>query len=567
MKCKYCSAETIAGDVCHDCLGNPVRQQWFLRLREIAENPEVYTGASAKISADGEDGVNLFRLAELLIYESPIITDKQTYIMLRFNGKIWMDDAEVFIHRRLIEAEGEDFKPYHLTTLTQMVQGLTFEEPQEPPPHFICFENGILNLLTMELRPHSKNYFFRNMIHAEFNPEAQAPTFLAWLNEVLPNEDERLCIQELLGYCLYRDYPLHYLFFLVGSGRNGRSTLLRTLTALLGKESCASVPLELLPERFQVTNLIGKMVNIVSEPRSRKTLDTPIIKKLTGGDLIEAEIKGKQKTLKFTNYAKIIVLANELPPVRDTSLGWWERVIVIEFPVTIPEEKRIPDIEKRWLENPTERSGIINWALEGLRRLMENRRFTKSEAMKQQIAQYQKWSNPAEYFLNKCCEFAPSYWITKKALYEAFKIVCEEEGLQTLSEEQFSKTLQRRPRVATAQKRVNGKNERIWIGVRLKSEAGEAGEACILFSGKVYESEILRENKTPASVASPASASIGELLKAFRQAFPECFNSTEFFHWWVDVHGFSVEDAQRICAELAERGEVFSTYEGVWRWA
>ena len=567
-----------------------------------------------KVSDEEEEeeekqALNLYVLAKAIIYDMPIITDKRTYLMLRFNGKSWEDDVESYIQERLVKAEGEAYKPYHLTTLTQMIQGLTFAEFQEPEPSLLCLENGVLDVHTMTLKPHSPEYHFRNMINAEYKPTAKATEFERWLEEVLPDPEARKCIQEIFGYCLYRDYPLHYLFFLVGSGRNGRSTLMRTLQDILGKKQCSSVPLELLPERFQVTNLIGKLVNIVSEPRSRKALDTPIIKKLTGADLIDAEIKGKQKTIAFTNYAKIIVLANELPPVRDTSYGWWERVIVIEFPVTISEEKRVPNIEEKWLSNPEERSGILNWALEGLKRLFTNRCFTKSESMKNQIEQYKRWSQPAEYFLEKYCRYAPNLWITKKELYEAYKLICEEEGLQVLSEENFAKEVKKKPRVKVERRRLEGRREQVWVGLTIKEElytqteneenlptqnrdicsfmkendqTGQGGQGG---RGISLPREMLKpmENNNEENVEEDFKTirnhpdhpdhpdhlehSLGDLLKQFRAKFPDCFNSTEFYHFMIAMHGLSSEDAESLLRRLKESGEVFSTYEGVYRWS
>jgi putative DNA primase/helicase len=588
-KCMFCGAETIGSDVCYKCEGNAERQKWLLRLKEINSKQQEHAehNASETYFVDEEGCINLYSLANMIIYESPILTDKHTYLMYRFNGKIWVNDAEAYIQKRLVEAEENKYKPYHLTTLTQIIQGLTFAEPVEPEPNLICFENGVLDINAMMLKPHSKDYFFRNMIHAEYKPEAKAEAFLKWLNEVLPDADAQKTVQEMFGYCLFRDYPLHHLFFLVGSGRNGRSTLLRTLEALLGKENCASVPLELLPERFQTTNLIGKMVNVVSEPRSRKMLDTPILKKLTGGDSVEAEFKGKQKTTHFTNYAKIIVLANELPPVRDDSYGWWERVILIEFPVSIPEDKRISNIEHRWLSSSEERSGIINWALEGLKRILANDKFTKTEAMRNQIEQYKRWSNPAQYFLEKYCEYAPKLWITKKALYEAYKLICEEEGLQILSEEAFAKEVRKQPRVTFAKKRVEGKTERVWIGIQLKenrvSEACEAGEAGELYSAKVSEgnnniesmennidTETLDSNKLHASHASPASEgikSIGELLSEFLGQFPHdrAWTTVEF-EMFMERRGLSRDEALRLLQQLKDEGMIFEAFADVWRW-
>ena len=526
--------------------------------------------------AEGEDKEQLYHFAIEILRETPIITDRRTYLMFRWNGKAWTDDAEGLIHGKLVEAERENFRPYHLTTLQQIVQGLTFKDKlEEPPPNLICFENGVLDINTMELKPHSPNYFFRNVIHAEYRPEAKPKKFLEWLNEVLPDEEVQKCVQEMFGYCLYRAYPLHYLFFLVGQGRNGKGTLMRTLISLLGKENCASVPLERLPERFQTTNLLGKLANIVSEPKTT-LVTTETIKMLTGEDLITAEFKGRQKTLQFVNYAKLIVLANRLPPVNDSSLAWWARVIVIEFPVTIPPEKIIPNIEEQWLNSPEERSGIVNWALEGLKGLLDNRRFTQSKTMMETVEQYKRWSQPVQYFLDKYCEYGPNLWISKKALYEAYKIVCENEGLPVVSEEAFSRDVRRKPRVTVGFKKVAGKTERGWVGIALKHDVldtGDTSDTTSVFSHKMQNCkennkiEILSSIGEPVSPVSAVSGlSSGELLKQFRAVYSECFNTCEFYHWFTQK-GLKAEEIERLLRLLVERGEVFSTYEGVWRWA
>ncbi|MCS7114226.1 MAG: phage/plasmid primase, P4 family, partial [Candidatus Bathyarchaeota archaeon] len=463
-----------------------------------------------------EEKVNLYYFAKVICYENPIVTDNRTYLMYRWDGKCWRDDAEGYIHKRLVEVEGEAYKPYHLTTLTQMVQALTFKNGlEEPPPNLICFENGVLDLNTMQLKPHSPEYFFRNIIHADYNPNAKATEFLKWLEEVLPDEEARKYVQEMFGYCLYRDYPFHHIFFFVGSGRNGKGTLMRTLVGLLGRENCTSIPLERLPERFQNTNLIGKLANIVSEPKT-SLVTTETIKQLTGQDLITAEFKGRQKTFQFINYAKLIVVANRLPPVYDSSHAWWERVIVVEFPVTIPPEKMVPNIEERWLNNAEERSGIINWALEGLKRLLENRQFTKNEAMLNVVEQYKRWSQPAQYFLDKYCEYGPNHWVTKKALYEAFKIVCEEEGLPVLSEQQFSVEVRKKPRVMMMWKRVEGKMERVWIGLKLKEGVTQLTQLTQpsltpqKFSDKNFKS--IEEPVSPVSVVSDDGSGVSKPL-------------------------------------------------------
>jgi len=413
--------------------------------------------------------MDLFTLAQKIIEKHPIITDIRSYMMYRFDGRVWRDDTEGLIHRELVKKEGRNFKPYHLTTLKQMIQGKTFTTNlQEPPPNLMCFKNGIVNLNHERvLKPHTPKYFFRNMIDAEYNPNADCPEFKKWLVEVLPEKEKRNCIQELFGYSLYRDYPLHKIIFLVGSGRNGKTTLLKTLIDILGKDSCTSVPLELLGERFQATNLIGKLVNIVTEPKT-KLLRTEMVKKLTGQDLIHAEIKGKQRAIEFFNYAKLIVVANKLPPVRDDTLAWWDRVVVVEFEKVF--KNPILNIENRWLKNPEERSGIVNWALEGLKRLLKNGRFSTSERMRLVVEQYKKYSNPVQYFVSRYCVVEPLRWVSREELYEHYKDVCDAEGLMVVSNRVFANEIRKLPGVGTAYRRIEGQTRRIWTGIGLRVE-------------------------------------------------------------------------------------------------
>lgn len=242
----------------------------------------------------------------------------------------------------------------------------------------------------------------------------------------------------------------------------------------------------------------------------------------------------------------------------------------------------VPNIEERWLNSPEERSGIINWALEGLKRLLENKRFTRSETMLNVVEQYKRWSQPAQYFLDKYCEFKPNAWITKKALYDAFKNMCEEEGLQIISEEAFSREVRKRPRVSAIQRRVDGKVTWIWVGVGLKADlavspkaegvTGVTSVTSSIYPGKVQGLMISNKEENLSSIEKPVTpvtlvtVSVSELLKQFRAAYPDCFNNVEFYVWFTR-NGLQPSEAESILKQLIERGEVFSSYEGVWRWA
>lgn len=477
----------------------------------------------------GRKQVNLNELAGYIVFSSPIRTDRRLFTMFRWDGRMWVDDAEGHIQQILAETEGAEYRAHHLTTLLQLVQAQSFvDDLREPPDYLIAFKNGVLNINTGELGGHSPEFFFRNFVDADYDPSADCPKFKNWLEEVLPDQSSRECVREVFGYCFLRDYPIHKLFFLVGTGRNGKGTLIRTLRGIIGERAFASVPLHRLPERFQVTNLIGKLVNVDSEPRL-SVLNAAVVKQLTGQDSLQAEIKGCQKQLQFINYAKIVVLANKLPPVSDNSLAWWDRVVVVEFPNEFTGDRQKVNIENQWLSDPKERSGIVNWALEGLKRLLKNGKFTQDENMHRAVEEYKRWSDPVGFFLSRRCEFGPNLWIEKNLLYDAYKEFAESEGLQTVSEEVFGREVRKVNRVRAGNKRIAGRMAKIWIGIDVKAgdegeyglgDTGDSGDAGILLLRKISnhhviqegeevnkkEEEIFKNKKVPASPASPASA-------------------------------------------------------------
>jgi hypothetical protein len=184
--------------------------------------------------------------------------------------------------------------------------------------HLIPVKKGLFNIETNEIEPLDEKKIFTYQIHATYDKDKECPKFLKFLNEVVDKENLPI-IQRFIGYTLYPDMPYHKMLWLHGIGRNGKTTLMKILTSILGRENITSISIdELNPQfRFTAARLFGKLVNISSEPTSRKELETELIKKLVGGDMVSAEKKNKQNTIEFENFAKIIVLGNRFPQVRD----------------------------------------------------------------------------------------------------------------------------------------------------------------------------------------------------------------------------------------------------------
>ncbi len=366
--------------------------------------------------------------------------------------------------------------------------------------NFMPVENGLLNLTTFELTPHTPDKIFTFKLETAYLPGKKCPKFMKYFNETLPNKEAQQVVQEFSGYTLMPAFPHHYFLFMIGEGRNGKGTLVRTLTGILGVENVAAVPLDQLDgkHRFVVATLFGKLMNICSEP-STKELHPQILKKVTGQDLVHGEIKNKQNPLNFIPFAKWFVLANELPPVNDTTLSFWDRLQLVEYTQNFTDEKgnKITDIELQWLNDPDERAGILNWMIMGLKRLKEQGGITQTKTMKQKKLEYKKASDSIGAFLldPDQCMYGSILGTLRDALYDAYKNYAEEQGITIETSGKFIARVKLLPNVVTRQKRIGGKPKRIWKGIGLvgqteqtritldqPSEADETDETPIITS-------------------------------------------------------------------------------------
>jgi len=183
---------------------------------------------------------------------------------------------------------------------------------------------------------------------------------------------------EMFGYCLYKDYPFAKAFMLIGSGANGKSTLMKLLEKFLGEDNIATPSLQdLLRDKFAKVELFGKLANIHADLSSEKLENTGTFKMLTGGDTVYGQKKFKDP-IKFKNHAKLIYSANELPRTDDRTDAFFRRWIVIDFPnqFTSNDEFTNPDLPYSIIDEE-EMSGLLNWALDGLERILDQGGFSR----------------------------------------------------------------------------------------------------------------------------------------------------------------------------------------------
>jgi P4 family phage/plasmid primase-like protien len=318
--------------------------------------------------------------------------------------------------------------------------------------NLIALSNGLLDLDALfageddVLLPHTPRWFSPACLPYPFDPQADCPAWRAVLERNLEGDTQRIAVlQECFGYCVTADTSQQKFFLLEGEGANGKSVVCAALEATLGSENCSHVPLELFGARFQLEATLGKLANIASEVGELDKAAEGFLKSFTAGEAMQFERKHKP-TFSATPTARLVLATNNRPRFSDRSAGVWRRMILMPFRVTIAADDpgRVFGMDKpEWWVESGELPGLFNWALEGLRRLREQGRFTTSEVCDQALKEYRTENNPARLFLTETCEEKPDGQIRCEVLYQAYRRWCEENGYSPLADRAFGKEVVR----------------------------------------------------------------------------------------------------------------------------
>lgn len=304
--------------------------------------------------------------------------------------------------------------------------------------NLIPVQNGIINIKTKTLLPFDKKYFFFGKLPVIYNKNAKCPNFINHLKNVLPDYMHINLIQEIIGWCLYRDYIPEKAIMMLGKGRNGKSKTLEVIKYLLGAENCVNIsPKRLEKDNFSKGFLLNKLANLGSDIGNETLVDTSLFKELVGHDLISAARKNRDD-IEFVNYCKMIFSANELPKTKDTSPGFMSKWVIIDFPYTFVE-KEVYDttLDKKYIKlcdkeiinkltTSQELSGVLNFGLEGLDKLINNKfEFCITESTENIKLKWIRKSDSFMAFILDEIESSINHYITKHNLTQIYKIYCE----------------------------------------------------------------------------------------------------------------------------------------------
>lgn len=309
--------------------------------------------------------------------------------------------------------------------------------------------NGILNINTKKLYDFSEDKIFFNKLPVIYDPNKKCPNIINFISEILDKKEDMSVIQELFGYCLYKDYQIEKSFMFLGKGRNGKGQLLELLKNFLGSDNAAAVSLQRLCDEnsFNISELHTKLVNIGGDIDGGVLEATGMFKQLSGNDLISAKRKFKND-LKFKNYAKMIFSCNALPSTKDVSRGFWDRWILLKFPYRFEYPELIEELsesDRRWVKprknnvvesfrDDDELSGLLNWALLGLDRLISQSHFSFTSSTRDVQRRWNQEANSFVFFAEHALESDFDCMMSKDDLRSAYNMFCKQLKLEPVGD-------------------------------------------------------------------------------------------------------------------------------------
>lgn len=357
---------------------------------------------------------------------------------------------------------------------------------------FNC-QNGVIDLKTGDLLPHKREYMMTKISPVAYDPNAECPTWIKFLEDIMQDENGNIkhelidFLQKAIGYSLTGDTSEQVVFFLYGTGRNGKSTFVNTIKEILGdygKQTNADTFTVKRSDRVNndIAALKGARFVAATESEEGARLAESLIKQITGGDPIAARFL-HQEWFEYVPQYKIFFTTNHKPVIRGGDEGIWRRIRLIPFTVTIPLEKLDKDLPQKLRG---EMPGILRWAVEGCLKWQQEGLGNPKEV--QEATQgYKEEMDTLGNFIKENCVIVPSAKCAVSELYKKYTEWCEDNGEFVLSRTKFNRKIEER---GFKKERSTGGNY-YFFGIGLRSDIYLNS-----YSPNSEQSEVIEEKKT-----------------------------------------------------------------------
>lgn len=386
--------------------------------------------------------------------------------IIKINGQLHIYKDGIYVDgTKEIEAQMiKHISNLNKTKRTEVLSYLDISIDKDVPmsdANYIAFSNGIYNLETGTLEPFTPEIIITNKIDYDYDPDAYSELTDKTLDKLAcQDKNIRMLLEECIGYCFYRRNELRKCFILTGEKENGKSTFLAMIENLLGRKNIASLDLKELGDRFKTAELFGKLANIGDDIGSEFIPNPSVFKKLASGNPINVERKGKDP-FDFSNYAKLLFSANDIPRIKDKSGAVISRLVIIPFDARFsPDDPDFDPYIKYKLIQEEPMQYLINLGIQGLKRVLKNRKFTASERVDKALQEYTENNNPILLFFKEDVKIENE---PTRNVYKKYNEFCIANSFNPMSNIEFSKQVKKYLGYQIVDKTIKGKKYRIFV--------------------------------------------------------------------------------------------------------
>lgn len=426
----------------------------------------------AKGTDKGGGGFNHLDIASKIVehYGAENIFNTEVFIW-RWNGKgLWQktDDREIkrSIHKTM---NGADISKGVVESILDLTKTEIYR-----PKHQFDVDTTAINCLSgelhwtgtrWELREHKRENYRTTQIPVAYDAEATAPRFEQFFMEVFEKDSDQaektFLVCEGLGYSLLSSTEYEKFFLLIGPGANGKSVLMDTLAALVGRDNVAAVQPSQFENRFQRAHLHCKLVNLVTEIAEGHEIADAQLKAIVSGELNTVEFKHKPP-FDFQPYATCWFGSNHMPHTRDFSDALFRRAVIIPFNRTFAEHEQDKHLKAKL---KTELPGILNLALEAMAGVLNRGEFTKTESCERAKQEWRLNCDQVQQFVNDECILKAGIETPSSDIFKAYEEWAKEAGIKrTVNRNNFTARMCR----LGAERAKGTGGVRLLAGVKLK---------------------------------------------------------------------------------------------------
>ena len=428
-----------------------------------------------------ENDDKIDNVAKELQLRNTFVTLRKTEEILLYNGKIY-DNLQA---ETIIKEETEKLIPncssHHRREVINKIKAQTYAELDnfDSDPNLITIENGILNLETLELNPHSPDHLSRVLLPVEYHkPEhddieknLKDTLFWKYLTASFTvdgkfRQNDFDTVLEIIASPIIKRHVDEKAFMFLGGGENGKSVCLAYIQAIIGKNNVSNISLQdIADDKFMRANLVGMSANIFPDLEQNELRRSGKIKAITSNEGLEVQKKHQQG---FTLYpfSKLIFSCNRFPKVFDQSQGFFRRWLIVKWERDFENDpERIEYLKEELESNQHEKNQVFSCLVSIANKLNKVGKFTHTKDWKTIQKEWNENADPIDDFCNNYIIDSENHK-SKRETYHFYKNMMLEKGETPKGIGQFSKAFAEYYEEDRIE--IGGRTQRAWLNINFK---------------------------------------------------------------------------------------------------